>query len=131
MTDTVAAQPARRPYRWGRFQGWALIFISLIQFAMTMLLLYRPNYRPQNGVAVGYFKEFLWRHAGTNGALLAAFYAFTFVIGVSILKKRMLLFLFLALVIIGAAIEFQWAQLAFWIASAVYYAKRRREFSWP
>lgn len=108
-----------------------MIFISLVQFEVTTLLLYRPNYRPQNAVAVGYFNEFLRRHAGTNGPLLAAFYVFTFVIGVLILRRRMFLFLFLALVIIGAAIELQWAQLAFWIASAVYYAKRRKEFSWP
>ena len=130
MSD-VAAIHAPRPYLWGRFQGWALIAISLIQLAVTIVLLHRPDYLPHNGVALGYFKAFLRNHAGANGIYLAVFYLVTLCVGILVLKKRMSVFLFLFAVILGTAIQVQLGQVAFWIVCTVYYWKRRKEFSWP
>ena len=73
MSDIAVPRPKIRSYRWGKFQGWAMISIGLVQLVVTMLLFYRPDYWPQNDFAVGYFKSFVRHHAGQNEILLAAY----------------------------------------------------------
>jgi hypothetical protein len=131
MCDIPVPLPAVQPYRWGKFQGWALISIGLVQLALTILLHFKPDYRPQNDTAVGYFNSFARHHAGENTVFLAACWVITIVFGVLILRRRMLLFLLLALYLIVVAVEVNWPQLVLWTACTFYYVKRRKEFNWP
>jgi hypothetical protein len=135
----MAAIPQPRPYRWGKFQGWALVLLGIIPILTMLSLLYWAD----NAFAVGFFEGYdrrllnvLQQAAITHNYAEFVGYAIGSLtipvpLGVLILKKRMSLFFLIAASILKALLLASIPGLVYWIVCTVYYAKRRTELRWP
>lgn len=132
-----------KPYRWGKFQGWAMVVVGaffVLVAACTFLL---PNSHAAQALVSGFFEgqgntEMLRRLQSREvgeytyiGGWLAGAVLLTLGSGVGILKKRMFAFVFVLFLIVRALTTVSIASLAFWAGSMPYYYKRRHEFRTP
>lgn len=128
-----------RPYRWGKFQGYAVIVAGAVTLATMVSVLFAPD----NEFARGFFeasdptllvtlREDLatGNHAGIAG-ILTGWSVLTFPVGIGILKKRMFTFLFVMLWLLRSAATANVGGIVVWTLSGYYYYKRRSEFRWP
>jgi hypothetical protein len=138
MAEMVAV-PQPRPYRWGRFQGWASLVLGTVQILTMFSVLYWPD----NHFAVSFFEasdprllKSLQRdlatqnYAGIAGSVTGSA-VLMLPLGVLILKKRMSLFFFIILNISKAVFQANLIGIVYWVICTVYYAKRRMELRWP
>ena len=138
---TAPPAPAARPYRWGRFQGWALIAVGLLLVVMLAASLGVPNIKALRDFAEGFMsasgfgQEMRLMFAAGNVAgglgMLTAYLLQTVGTGIGLLKKRTFGLVLFALLTLGAVLTLAPLRILWTLGSLPYYYKRRKEFRTP
>ena len=139
--STTTPAPATRSYRWGTFQGWALIVVGLLLVAMLLASLGVPDIKVLRDFSEGFMsssgfgQEMRLMFAAGNVAgglgMLAAYLLQTVGTGVGLLKKRMFGLVLFALLTVGALLSVAPLRILWTLGSLLYYYKRRKEFRAP